>query len=500
MSDQNPVATPVDEWKAALQEWDLVDALCGGTYAMRAARSKFLPQEPKEPEVAYNNRVDKSVLTPIYCDAIKKLAGKIMKQPPQPEEGMSPRVVELLDDIDSEGTDLADFVYDLVKAGLNYGLTHILVDSPNFENLVDEMGVTDLTIAVERELGIRPYMMHIKPRQVIGWKSQVINGEKVLTQVRIEMTVKVDSPEDEFTQVDSHRILVLDIGRARVYEEQEIDGQKEWVVVSDVPTDLDFIPLVTIYVNKTGFMQGEPPMVDVAHLNVAHWQSDSDQRNILHVARVPILFGSGLGDEERGDFELAVGPNTMTRGEQGSDLKFVEHSGKGIDAGAKDLETLEARMARLALNMILNRRPGNETATARTLDQAESDSPLAMLATSVESGITKAADLFSVFMGIGEDAGGTIALYKDFGISARDGEDIKHLLAMRASREISRATFWEELKRRGLLSDNFDPEDELALLDVEFEEATELDNEVVDDDDGDSPESPEAIADPGAGE
>lgn len=483
MSDQNPVATPVREWYEAVEEWDLVDTLCGGTFAMRQARSQYLPQEPKEPEVAYNNRVSKSVLTPLYKDAIYKLSGKIMRKPPMIEDTTSSRVQELFDDIDAEGTGLADFTFELLKAGLNYGLTHILVDSPNFENLVDEMGVTDVTVAVERELGIRPYALHIKPRQVIGWKSQVINGERVLTQLRIEMHVKRDG-EDEFTQVEMRQIMVHDIGRVRIYEEREIDGAKEWVLISDVPTDLDHIPLITIYVNKTGFMQGEPPLVDVAHLNVAHWQSDSDQRNILHVARVPILFGSGLGDEERGDYELAVGPNTMTRGPQGSDLKFVEHSGKGIEAGAKDLEVLEARMARLALNMILKQNTGNQTATARALDQAEADSPLAMLAMSVEEALTKVADEFAQFLGIGDSAGGSVQLFKDFGISTEDGEQIKHLLALRSSRDISRDTLWEELRRRGLLSDTFEPETEMELLDLEREQNMEAfeDQGVMDDD------------------
>ena len=39
-------------------------------------------------------------------------------------------------------------------------------------------------------------------------------------------------------------------------------------------------------------------MIDLAWLNLAHWQSASDQRHILHVARVPFLFGRGLSEGE----------------------------------------------------------------------------------------------------------------------------------------------------------------------------------------------------------
>lgn len=39
---------------------------------------------------------------------------------------------------------------------------------------------------------------------------------------------------------------------------------------------------------------GKPPLIELAHLNVKHWQSQSDQDNILHVIRVPILVRIGI--------------------------------------------------------------------------------------------------------------------------------------------------------------------------------------------------------------
>ena len=61
-----------------------------------------------------------------------------------------------------------------------------------------------------------------------------------------------------------------------------------------------------------GFMTAHPPLMDLAWLNLAHWQSASDQRHILHVARVPILFGRNLTLPEDG---LALGPNRLATGE-----------------------------------------------------------------------------------------------------------------------------------------------------------------------------------------
>lgn len=471
MTQENPVAKPSKHWAGQAPIWELGDTLFGGTRAMRAAARAYLPQEPAEPEAAYFNRVSRSVLSPFYPDAIRKLAAKPLKKPIILNEDVPAQVLELTEDVDAAGTDIDNFAKSVSEAALNHGVAFILVDSPDFAPDGDS---ESLNRAQARALGVRPYAVLVRAPQVLGWKTAIEQGQVVLTQVRIKIVTQEDvaDPQDEFSQEDVHRIHVWEIGRVRIYRlVKDADGNADWKLESDTTNQLTYIPLIPVYGSKVDFMLGEPPLLDVAYLNVAHWQSDSDQRNILHVARVPLLFGSGLGDEERGDFQIQVGPNTMTRGPQGSDMKFVEHSGKGIDAGRQDLETLEGRMAKLGLNMVIRRAPGDVTATSRALDQSEADSPLGMYARSLEQALNTMLDYFADFLGLGEDAGGTCTVFKDFSISMRDGEDIKALAAMRTAGDISQRTYWEELKRRGLLHDDFDAETEIDLLDLEYQDS-----------------------------
>src|SRR6185295_4553940 len=99
--------------------------------------------------------------------------------------------------------------------------------------------------------------------------------------------------------------------------------------------------LAPVYLNRTGFMTGEPPLEELADLNVAHWQSSSDQRNILTVARVPILFGTGIEGNEK----LEIGASSMIRtSDPNAKLTYVEHTGAAIGAGERDLERLEFQM------------------------------------------------------------------------------------------------------------------------------------------------------------
>ena len=89
----------------------------------------------------------------------------------------------------------------------------------------------------------------------------------------------------------------------------------------------------------------------------------------------------------------------------------------------------------------------------------------------LEKALEKMLDYFGNFQGLGEDAGGSVSVFKDFSISMRDGEDIKALADMRARNDISQLTYWDELKRRGLLNEDFDPDTEVDLLDLEYQDS-----------------------------
>ncbi len=478
MPDENPVAIPSKYWETKIPTWNIVDHLTHGTWAMRHAGKTYLPQEPKEPETAYRNRLKRSVLTPLYEDTLNKMLGKIMKQPVIVEEDVPASISRYEDDIDAGGTDLNEWTKRIGFWALNHGVTYILVDAPNVQQVEQREG-RGVNRADVNQGKLRPYAIHIKAPQLLGWKTEVIDGQIVLTQARIQIITEEDSDQDEFTQEEVERIHVWEIGRRRIYRKIIDKNKKEdWVLEEDNAVDLDVIPLIPVYGEHVDFMKGEPPLLEIAHLNVTHWQSDSDQRHILHVARVPILFGSGLGDNERGDFEIQVGPNTMTRGPQGSTLEYVEHTGNSIESGQNDLETLEARIAKLGLNMILKRPSGDVTATARALDQSEADSPLGMFARHLEKQLEKMFDLFGLILNLGEDSGGSLTVYKDFSITMRDGEDIKALADMRTRGDISLQTYWDELKRRNLLGDDFDPEDEIDLLELEYQEGLDKSDEL----------------------
>src|SRR5262249_31977754 len=156
------------------------------------------------------------------------------------------------------------------------------------------------------------------------------NGVETLTQVRIKECVT--EPDGEFAEKDVKQIKELEPGRWRTFRKGQ-DGK--WTLHQHGTMSLNKVALAPVYINRTSLMCGAPPLEKLAELNVAHWQSSSDQRNILHVARVPILFGAGFGE----DAQVTVGAATMMRSsDPNAKLSYVEHTGAAIGAGQAEID------------------------------------------------------------------------------------------------------------------------------------------------------------------
>lgn len=483
------VDTPSDDHQLFSSERKITATLRGGTRAMRLAGKKYLPQEPKESPTAYSNRVRRSVLTNFYRKTVDKFSGKITKKAPEVLEDTPDLITDLEDNIDNQGNSIAQVTEQALTYAIDDGVVFMFVDSPTMpttaaeadgntsdddEDDVDEFGRTR---AQDEELGLRPYVRTIQAKNLIGWKHRMVNGKPILDEIRIAETVTTPDPEDVFNEISVPQIRQVKPFVHWLWQEvKNQDGKTEWQVVEVIPTQFEVIPLVPLYTSRQKFLVGEPLFIDLGNMNITHWQSDSDQMNITHVIRVPILFGRGLTQAGE-QVQIEIGPNSLTHGDAGSDLKYVEHTGKAVEQGSKELDRLETNMTRMGAEIIMNQRTGQPTATARALDQVDADSEMATISTSTQDAWQEVFLFMAVAFGIEiedpEKVG--VNMNMDFGLGLGDLSAVKELLAMRTMGDLSQDTLWFELKRYGILSEDFVDADEKDLL--ESEEETSMDKE-----------------------
>jgi len=116
-------------WYAQEPHWILIEDLLQGTYGMRRKHRRYLPQEPRELDESYDNRLARSVVPPYYVRLERMLAGMLTRKPVRLND-VSDIVREQLFDVDLLGNDLNVWTYEAARKMVRYGHVGVLVDAP----------------------------------------------------------------------------------------------------------------------------------------------------------------------------------------------------------------------------------------------------------------------------------------------------------------------------------------------------------------------------------
>ncbi|HDX8949505.1 DUF4055 domain-containing protein [Klebsiella oxytoca] len=428
------ISTPNLDYNDMVEAWDINDALMGGTLEMRRQGQLYLPKWPNEDPDSYKERLAAATLLPAYEEAIKQNIGRVFAEPAVLSDSAPDIIRKLSTDIDMEGNRLDVWAQQFFSIGFQYGLVHALVDYPR----VDPEYVR--TKADEKAIGSRPYVTMLNPRQVIGWKSKVEGGKVILTDLRIRETIIIDG--DDYGQTKVEQIRHIMPGKVEIYRRNRGDnGEAQWTLHEEWQTSRNDITLVTLYTKRTGFMRGSPPLLNLALLNIKHWQSQSEQDNILHVARVPLLVAYGLAEGET----LTIGSSTATRfdNRERQGLEYVEHTGSAIASGETSLEKLEDQMRQAGAKLLRAENTSTKSVDQTNEERMQENSPLYTMASSLEDALDNILQIMAEWLG--ETEGGNVDVRTELDVSAqtfdasaatavqslRQGGDIRQIDAVR---------------------------------------------------------------------
>jgi hypothetical protein len=449
------ISTPNLDYGNMVQAWDINDALMGGTLYMRQLGEAYMPRWPKEDKEDYKKRLAVATLLPAYEETINQNVGRVFAEPVQLGEKVPDRLREYVKDIDMEGTRLDVWAQSFFALALQYGLSHALVDYPR----VDAEQVR--TKADEKATGARPYVTMLNPRQVIGWKSKMIGGKVVLTELRIKEVVIEDG--DDFGQKKVEQIRYLTPGKVQIYRKATgADGQANWSLHDEWVTSRQDITLVTLYTKRTGFMCGSPPLLNMALLNIKHWQSQSEQDNILHVARVPLLTVFGLEEGE----ELVIGSSSATKftDRQKQGLEYVEHTGSSISAGKESLADLVEQMRQAGAKLLRTDNTSTKSVDQTSEEKMQEQSPLYTMATSLEDALDNILQIMAEY--IGESDGGSVDVRTELDVESKEFNPPAALAiqSLRQGGDIRRVDAIKSLQKLNIIDADADPDVVLSEL------------------------------------
>ena len=432
-------------WFNQEPHWLMIEDLAGGTYEIRMKHRRYLPQEPREQDDAYENRLARSTCPPYFQRLERMLAGMLTRKPVKLQDvGDTQR--EQLFDVDLQGNDLNVWTYEAARKMIRYGHVGVLVDVPQ-----DGNG--------------RPYWVTYTPREILGYRTEVIDGKTTFTQLRL--LEKIIEPEGEYGEKEVTQVRVLYQGR---YEIHRKNDNGKFVVVDEGETTLSEIPFSVAYANRLTLMESRPPLEDIAELNIKAYQVQSDLDNQLHISAVPLLgfFGFPQSSEE-----VTAGPNEAIAFPAEGRAEYIEPTGRSFDSQFQRLEQLEKQINELGLAAVLGQKLSAETAEAKKIDRSQGDSTMMVVAQQMQDLIDNCLVFHAQLLNTTEI--GSSFVNRDFLSTRLEPKEIQSLLQLYTAGTITQKTLLDQLTQGEVLGDEFDVEEEIeatqmgGLIDTEAE-------------------------------
>lgn len=439
MTTTNNISTQSALVSKMAADWPMLSALMQGTRAMREMGAALLPKWPSEDDEDYKRRLAQSVLHPAFSRTVEIMSARPFVQDAKIVPELPDSLKGLMDDCDREGTDFDEFLADRFTDCMSHGLVGVLVD---YSIKTNEKGERPMSVADVKAAGGRPYFCVYPCTSILGWRVL----DKKLDALRL--LEKVEEPDGEYAVKEIEQVRLLRPGTWATYRQ---DSKKEWILHEQGQyqdsrgNQLQVIPFRFLYGKKLGYGHGVTPLLGLAFQNVEHWQSCSDQQNILHVARVPILFGKGFGDSS-----IVISANkAATTDSVDGDLKWVEHSGAAIEAGRNSILDLEERMRQAGAELLVKKAIAT-TATEVISDNEANKSLLQKIVEEFEEGAEDLIRLASLYTEQSE-VFADVELFKDFSLDPSSA-DMDAIFQAHELEILDAATVRNEMARRGIVA------------------------------------------------
>lgn len=453
--------------------------LMGGTAAMRKAGGLYIEKGEGVSREAFESRLGRTVLLNVYRRTTNFLRGQVFQKQVSivdNDKAMNKDQVQQFqawsENVDMRGRNLTSWSGDVFRQGIQDGVTFTLVDFSAVKTRVNADGVTEYlrqdgtwakkTLAADSSNGWAPYFVHIEAVQVLDAWGTWNGGGYIVDHFRYIETI--DVPDGEWAKKSMQQIRVFTRAEGNGVQWQtwrNTDGAKQDFTLHDSGTlSLKEIPVAV-------FMPGdavtpwtaEPALIDLADLNIRHWQVSSGHAELMEYVQRPVWFGAGIEDrDDEGKSSIAFGAGKFIC----SSLPESTIASVGVDPSSSassraELDSLKEEMAMYGLQL-LQPKQVSMTATETDRDSEENNSTLVGWALDFQDFLENSLRYVAMWWGL-ED-GPSVSVNTDFA----KGVDIRLLLEMKRDGTLSAETVLTIARNAGILPDDFIVEEEQAKI------------------------------------
>lgn len=410
MEKEDKVSNLHPDYAGVQQKREIVQSVFGGTVKMRSAAAKYLPKFPEELAADYKKRLACATLLNLYKANVSLMSGLVFKEEIELQPDVPGAIKTLAENIDKKGSHLNVFGEVAFKKSLE-GFAVIQIDAPVWDAAMVQ-SAEDVNL-----LDLSPYWILWDADSVINWNERV---NPVSKRTEIDLIVFKENKHERLGQFKRekaiyYRVLYLnELNQAAwsLHKEQkaqngtieivEIASGVITIMKSGVPHFLGSLPVSVI-----GSLGAEPPLLDLALVNIKHYQKESNFDNLEFQAAVPLFYTKGYEGQEN----LPVGANMHYKLPKDGDIGWAQIDSGGFDSMRETLNALVEQMSLIGLSMLTDKTAKVDiTATQAILDNISETSELRTRATNLQDALERAMGITAEYLGLGKDKGGSIVL------------------------------------------------------------------------------------------
>lgn len=314
----------------------------------------------------FKSRLKDALLKPLFKRSITQFSAMIQSKP-ETWQDEADSMNTLLLNMDGKGGNFRDWSGKILTEGLSVGVSGQLVH-------MDELPENVTSLDAQQKAGIRPYSQCYEADDIINWKYRNVGGKQVLSEIRLKECELYPDPEEPVNEKERDYILRLLLDENGEYCQQrwiKADKSDAFIRHDD---SVDVYPLfhgqrmTMIPFWFFGDIDEAPPLIELANINLLHYNVYSGMLWSLRMFSCPILMLAGFDTDKDVDITKAVVVrDPQARGE------FIQPGSDGFAPMTQQIKELEMSAAIIGTNELLPKdiaQAANVTATSTMVGQS----------------------------------------------------------------------------------------------------------------------------------
>jgi|PlaIllAssembly_1097288.scaffolds.fasta_scaffold07216_2 hypothetical protein len=446
-----------DDVRAKLDDWALIRDCIAGQRAIKDGGVTYLPMpNPTDTSAQNVTRYLQYLQRAVFYNVTRHTHTGLTSLAfiDEPTITMPDSLADMLVDVDGAGVTLLQQMQSVLGQVTAFGRCGLLADYPAVNKTISRAEMQD-------GLWVRPIIRTYAPENIINWRTMSIGARSVPCLIVLSETYDVIGSDGfSVTRAKQWRVLqLLPTTRGGLQHVvtifQDSDKGKQAVaqfVVRDTNgVPLQYIPFVAIGSQNNDLGVDDPPMLDLATMNIAHYRNSADYEESVFMCGQPTPTVTSMTKEWWEDIlnkTIRLGSCSAVPLPAGSTLQLVQPSPNGLVREA--MQDKERQMVALGARLIQSREV-QRTATEARIETASEMSVLTTCANNVASGYQQALTWASQFIP-GASGEITVDIHANAALDRLSPAERQQLIADLQAGTLSWSEVRTQLRRDGVAS------------------------------------------------